>query len=89
MAAQGCRSTMLSRDDVPNVEVGLLLDRPCPLTGLVTAHALPAGTAATSVHRGPLRDVGAPHDAVVRWRVIPGALWPAPLGGLPNDGPAR
>ena len=34
---RGCRNVMLYRDDVPNVEVGILLDRPCPLTGRVTA----------------------------------------------------
>jgi effector-binding domain-containing protein len=64
---RGCRNVMLYRDDVPNVEVGVLLDRPCPLTGRVTASALPAGTVATTVHRGPFGDVGGAHDAVVRW----------------------
>jgi hypothetical protein len=55
---------MLYRDSVPNVEVGVLLDQPCPLTGRVVASALPAGSAAMTVHRGPFGDVGAAHDAV-------------------------
>jgi len=62
---RGCRNIMLYRDNVPNVEVGVLLDRPCPLTGRVVASALPAGTAAMAVHRGPFGDVGAAHDAVL------------------------
>ena len=64
---RGCRNVMLYLDDVPNVEVGVLLDQPCPLTGRVRAAALPAGTAATTVHRGPFQDVGQAHDAVVGW----------------------
>lgn len=68
----GCRNTMLFLDDVPHVEVGVLLDRPCPLTGRVTASALPAGIAATTVHRGPFAGVGAAHDAVVRWCAVHG-----------------
>ena len=42
---RGCRNIMLYLDGVPNVEVGVLLDQPCPLTGRVVASALPAGTA--------------------------------------------
>jgi effector-binding domain-containing protein len=64
---RGCRNVMLYLDDVPHVEVGVLLDRSCPLTGRVTASALPAGTAATTVHHGSFGDVGAAHDAVVHW----------------------
>jgi hypothetical protein len=43
---------MLYLDSVPNVELGVLLGQPCPLTGRVVASALPAGTAAMTVHRG-------------------------------------
>jgi effector-binding domain-containing protein len=64
---RGCRNVMLYRDDVPHVEVGVLLDRPCPLTGRVAASALPAGRAARTVHRGSFADVGAAHDAVMHW----------------------
>jgi effector-binding domain-containing protein len=63
----GCRNVMLYRDGVPHVEVGVLLDRPCPLTGRVIASHLPAGTAASTVHRGSFGDLGAAHDAVVSW----------------------
>jgi effector-binding domain-containing protein len=58
---------MLYLDSVPNVEVGVLLDQPCPLTGRVVASALPAGTAAMTVHRGPFGAVGAAHDALLGW----------------------
>ena len=39
-AATSC----LYLDSVPNVEVGVLLDQPCLLSGRVMASALPAGT---------------------------------------------
>jgi effector-binding domain-containing protein len=64
---RGCRNIMLYRDDVPNVEVGVLLDQPCPLTGRVVASSLPGGRAAMSVHRGDFGGVGAAHDAVLGW----------------------
>lgn len=65
---RGCRNIMLYLDDVPNVEVGVLLARPCPLTGRVVASALPAGTAAmTPSIGGPFSDVGAAHEAVAAW----------------------
>jgi effector-binding domain-containing protein len=63
----GCRNIMLYLDGVPNVEVGVLLDQPCPLTGRVVASTLPAGTAAMTVHRGPFGEVGRAHDAVLGW----------------------
>jgi effector-binding domain-containing protein len=64
---RGCRNIMLYHDDVPNVEVGVLLDRPCRPTGRVIASALPEGTAATTVHRGSFGEVGSAHDAVLAW----------------------
>ena len=64
---RGCRNIMLYLDGVPNVEVGVLLDQPCPLTGRVVASALPAGTAAMTVHRGPFGDLKAAHEAVLGW----------------------
>ncbi|HEX3715703.1 MAG TPA: GyrI-like domain-containing protein [Trebonia sp.] len=64
---RGCRNIMLYLDGAPTVEVGVLLDRPCPLTGRVVASALPAGTAATTVHRGPFGQVEAAHQAVLGW----------------------
>jgi effector-binding domain-containing protein len=64
---RGCPNVMVYFDSVPNVEVGVLLDRPCPLTGRVVTSALPAGTAAMTVHRGPFGDAGAAHEAVLGW----------------------
>jgi effector-binding domain-containing protein len=89
---RGCRNIMLYRDSVPNVEVGVLLDRPCPLTGRVTASALPAGTAAVTVHRGSFGELAAAHDAVLGWcaaqgHTPSGARWE--VYGPHNDDPAK
>jgi effector-binding domain-containing protein len=89
---RGCRNIMLYLDDRPSVEVGVLLDQPCPLTGRVVASALPAGTAAMTVHRGPFGEVGSAHDAVVRWcgangRKLTGTRWE--VYGPHNDDPAQ
>jgi effector-binding domain-containing protein len=64
---RGCRNVMLYRDDVPNVEVGVELAQPCPLTGRVVASTLPAGAAATTVHYGPYAGLEQAHRAVVDW----------------------
>jgi effector-binding domain-containing protein len=61
----GCRNVMLYLDNVPNVEVGVQLSEPCPLTGRVVASALPAGRAATTVHRGSYAELGLAHRAVL------------------------
>jgi len=89
---RGCRNIMLYLDDAPSVEIGVLLDRPCPLTGRVVASALPAGTAAMTVHHGPFGEVGAAHDAVLRWcaaegRQTPGVRWE--IYGPYHDDPAQ
>jgi len=89
---RGCRNIMLYLDSAPSVEVGVLLDRPCPLSGRVVASALPAGTAATTVHRGPFGEVGAAHDAVVGWCAahryrLSGIRWE--IYGPHNDDPAQ
>ena len=64
---RGCPNVMLYLDDVPHVEVGVLLTQPCPLTGRVVASSLPAGRVATTVHQGSFGGVGAAHEAVVGW----------------------
>ena len=64
---RGCRNVLLYLDSIPNVEVGVLLDEPCPPTGRVVKSSLPEGTAAMTTHRGPFEGVGAAHDAVVGW----------------------
>src|SRR4051812_10923489 len=89
---RGCRNVMLYLDGVPNVEVGVLLDQPCPLSGRVTASALPTGTAAMTVHHGSFGDVGAAHDAVVHWcasngHPLTGTRWE--VYGPHNDDPAQ
>jgi len=61
---RGCRNAVVYLDDVPDVEVGVLLDRPFPVSGPVVASVLPAGAAATTVHRGRFSDVGLAHLAV-------------------------
>jgi effector-binding domain-containing protein len=62
-----CRNVMLYHDDVPHVEVGVELGRPCPLTGRVVASTLPAGLVARTVHRGSYDGLGSAHRAVVEW----------------------
>lgn len=64
---RGCRNVMLYIDDVPQVEVGVELVQPCPLTGRVVRSALPAGEAAMTVHWGPYAELGAAHGAVLDW----------------------
>jgi effector-binding domain-containing protein len=89
---RGCRNIMLYLDNVPNVEVGVLLDRPGPLTGRVEASALPAGAAAMTIHRGPFGEVGAAHAAVLSWcaahgRRPQGVRWE--IYGPHHDDPAE
>jgi effector-binding domain-containing protein len=89
---RGCRNIMLYLDNAPNVEVGVLLDRPCPLTGRVVASALPAGATAMTIHRGPFGEVRAAHDAVLRWcaaegRQTAGVRWE--IYGPHHDDPAQ
>lgn len=67
---RGCPNVMLYRDAADGgveVEVGVELRRPCPLTGRVVASTLPAGTVATTVHRGPYAELGEAHRAVAEW----------------------
>ena len=71
---------------------GQLLDQPCPLSGRGTASVLPAGTAATTVHRGPFGDVGEAHDAVLGWCTahghrLSGTRWE--IYGPHDDDPAK
>jgi effector-binding domain-containing protein len=64
----GCPNVMLYRDEVPHVEVGVELLRPCPpLTGRVEASVLPGGRVASTVHRGPYAALGSAHRAVLDW----------------------
>ena len=69
----GCPNVMLYRDaerfGEVNIEVGVELRRPCPLTGRVVSSTLPAGDVAMTVHRGPYSELGAAYDAVAEWCV--------------------
>src|SRR5437879_3845487 len=64
---RGCRNVMRYLDDVPHVEVGVELSRPCPLTGRVVASTLPAGQVAMTVHRGSYAGLASAHRAVLEW----------------------
>jgi effector-binding domain-containing protein len=89
---RGCRNVMLYGDNVPTVEVGVLLDQPCELTGRVVASELPAGLTATTVHHGSFAELGMAHDAVLAWCAAHGQR---PTGtrwevyGPHDDDPAR
>jgi effector-binding domain-containing protein len=66
---QAGRNVMLYKDDVPNVEVGVEVGEAFAPGARVVASALPAGRAATTVHRGELSPevIDAAHAAVVHW----------------------
>jgi effector-binding domain-containing protein len=89
---RGCPNVMLYLDDRPRVEVGVELRVPCPLTGRVVASSLPAGLAATTVHRGPYADLQSAHRAVLDWcsahgRAVAGPRWE--VYGPHRDDPAE
>ena len=69
---RGCPNVMLYRDDVPHVEVGVLLNRSCQLSGQVVASSLPAGRVAMTVHRGPYAGLAIAHRAVVEACAVQG-----------------
>jgi effector-binding domain-containing protein len=88
----GCPNVMLYLDDQPQVEVGVLLDQPCPLTGRVVASALPGGLVATVLHTGPYSGLGEAHRAVLDWcaehgRTAAGPRWE--VYGPHSDDPSR
>jgi effector-binding domain-containing protein len=89
---RGCRNVMLYRDDVPNVEVGVELTQPCPLTGRVVASTLPAGQVAMTVHRGSYAGLGSAHRAVIDWCAAQGRRPAGPrweVYGPHRDDPAE
>jgi DNA gyrase inhibitor GyrI len=76
-----------------DVEVGVLLDDPTvPLTdGVVVSH-LPAGTVASTVHRGGYERLGEAHRAILEWcaehgRTPTGERWE--IYGHWSDGPQQ
>jgi effector-binding domain-containing protein len=89
---RGCRNVMLYRDDVPNVEVGVELTQPCPLTGRVQTSTLPAGEVATTVHYGPYAGLKEAHRAVFDWCAANGRRRAGPrweVYGPHDDDPAK
>jgi effector-binding domain-containing protein len=66
-ATQDGHNVMLYVDDVPNVEVGIQVTGPFEASGRVRPSELPAGRAATTIHRGPYSELGAAHAAVLAW----------------------
>ena len=88
----GCPNVMLYLDDQPRVEVGVLLDQPCPLTGRVVRSALPGGRVASTVHTGPYSGLGDAHQAVIAWCAVEGLALAGPrweVYGPHNDDPDR
>jgi effector-binding domain-containing protein len=74
------QNVMLYRDDVPNVEVGVLASGPFVAAGNVIASALPAGVTAAATHRGPYTELDVTHRAVRDWcaahgRQLAGPRW--------------
>ncbi|MDX6455771.1 MAG: hypothetical protein QOD48_1878 [Gaiellaceae bacterium] len=61
------QNVMLYKDDVPNVEVGVLASGPFSDAGNVISSALPAGVAAAATHRGPYAELDLAHRAVRDW----------------------
>ena len=61
------QNVMLYKDDVPNVEVGVLGDGVFPGASNVIASVLPGGATATTTHRGPYAELDVAHRAVRDW----------------------
>ena len=60
------RNVMLYKDDVPNVEVGVLVRGEFVPGGRVVASELPAGEVVAVTHRGPYAALGDAHEAALR-----------------------
>jgi effector-binding domain-containing protein len=74
------QNVMLYKDDVPNVEVGVLASGPFAPAGNVISSALPAGVTAVATHRGPYAGLELAHRAVRDWcaahgRQLAGPRW--------------
>jgi effector-binding domain-containing protein len=77
-------NVMLYRNDLPDVElaveVGVQVTGSFEAAGRVVPSTLPAGDAATTVHRGAPNEIGAAHGAVRVWcsaqhRELSGVSW--------------
>jgi effector-binding domain-containing protein len=61
------QNVMLYKDDVPNVEVGVLVGASFAGEGRVVVSQLPGGRIARTLHSGDYAGLGAAHDAVQRY----------------------
>jgi effector-binding domain-containing protein len=61
------QNVMLYPEDVPTVEVGVLVSDSFEGEGRVVPSRLPGGTVARAVHRGDYAGLGGGHDAVQRF----------------------
>jgi hypothetical protein len=62
------RSVMLYKDDVPSVEVGVLVGATFAPEGRVVPSELPGGRVVVATHRGDYAQLGRAHEAVHRFR---------------------
>ncbi|TME51462.1 MAG: AraC family transcriptional regulator [Chloroflexi bacterium] len=76
---------MLYKDDVPNVEVGVLVTSAFTPTGRVVASSLPAGRVARTLHRGPYDRLDEPHRAVRDWCTARGLALAGPRWEIYGD----
>jgi effector-binding domain-containing protein len=60
-------NVMLYKDDVPNVEVGVIVSGSFATAGQVVASMLPGGLVAAATHTGPIAKIGDTHQAVREW----------------------
>lgn len=60
-------NVMLYKDYVPNVEVGVQVSGSFAPVGQVVASTLPGGLVASSIHTGPIAEIGETHQAVREW----------------------
>lgn len=61
------QNVMLYKDDVPNVEIGVLASGPLSGAGNVISSALPVGLTAVAMHRGPYAELHVAHRAISDW----------------------
>lgn len=78
-------NVMLYKDDVPNVEVGVLVTRPFTPSGPVVPSTLPAGRVARTVHRGSYDRLDDPHLAVRQWCAARGLALAGPRWEIYGD----
>ena len=61
------RNVMFDKDDLPSLEVGVEVSKAFTSVGRVSPSALPGGSVATTIHRGPYQGLASAHQAVHHW----------------------